>query len=130
TPPGPESFGIPLRVLFFVVGSLLIQFTVALCYYTYVEPMVYDFFTVRVSSHYKMDRTKFKRVLDLCAFTLCLVLSFIFFGRIRGIGIGSVILVLVNGVMIGVFDRFLASHVEFYPFFQILKDKLSAESAG
>lgn len=126
TPPGAESFGTPLRLVFFLIGSFLVQFTVALSYWTWIEPMVYDFFTVKVSDRFHINRTLFKRLYDLGSFLICLTLTFLFFGKIRGIGVGSVILVFFNGIGIGYCDRFLERHFDFQPTLKKLSERIKA----
>lgn len=104
----PGSQAMPLRIFYFACGTLITAFSVALCFKTYIYPQVYDYFVKGVAGHYKMDRTKFKIFFDASFFTLSLAMTLLLFcGRIEGIGIGTVITTLVNGLLIGFAEKIL-----------------------
>ena len=104
----PGSQAMPLRIFYFACGTLITAFSVALCFKTYIYPQVYDYFVKGVAGHFKKDRTKFKIFFDALFFTLSLVMTLILFsGCIEGIGIGTIITTLVNGLLIGGAEKLL-----------------------
>lgn len=106
----PGSMDLWLRILYFTVGELLTALSIALCFRTYLYPQVVDFFVVGISSHFKLNRGKFKTINDICFLAVSVVLSLCFFGKLVGIYYGTIILTLVNGPLISLmgrlFDRF------------------------
>lgn len=114
----PGSFNIILRVVFFIVAELLTAFAVALCFKTYLYPQVNDFVVKGLSTRFNLDRNKFKRIYDFMGLSISVLLSLILFKNIKGIGIGTVVLTLINGVLIGFFDKILSKLFEFNPMFK------------
>lgn len=114
----PGSFNIILRVVFFIVAELLTAFAVALCFKTYLYPQVNDFVVKGLSTRFNLDRNKFKRIYDFMCLSISVLLSLILFKNIKGIGIGTVVLTLINGVLIGFFDKILSKLFEFKPMFK------------
>lgn len=114
----PGSFNIILRVVFFIVAELLTAFAVALCFKTYLYPQVNDFIVKGLSTRFNLDRNKFKRIYDFMCLSISVLLSLILFKNIKGIGIGTIVLTLINGVLVGFFDKILSKLFEFNPMFK------------
>ncbi|MCM1308916.1 MAG: DUF6198 family protein [Butyrivibrio sp.] len=113
----PGSMQTAVRIAYLVLGMLMTAFAVALFFKTYICPQVYDYFVKAVSEKYGVKRTRFKLCFDIgCLVTAC-ALSFAFFGRLVGIGIGTVLMTLFNGALIGAFGRLLDKTVEVKPLF-------------
>lgn len=115
TPPG--SMNLPLRILMFVTGMLLTSFSVALFFKTYLFPQVYDFFVKAVSAKYEIKLPLLKTIVDLSCLTASVIMTFAFFGEIKGIGWGTLVLALLNGTVIGFFSKLLDRTFEFQPTF-------------
>lgn len=113
----PGSMGWPLRIALFVIGIPLTAFSVALSLHTYLYPQVVDFFFKAVSDHYGIERGKFKQGFDLAFLLVSLVLSFAFFGRLVGIGVGTLVAAVCNGRLIGWFNRLIERHGNIHPLF-------------
>lgn len=117
----PGSMSMVLRIVFFVLGMVMTAFAVAMSFHTYLYPQVYDFFVKGVTAHFDLNRTKFKYFFDGgCLFVAC-AMTLMFFGKFVGVGIGTIILTLLNGFLIGIFDKILTTKFEFVPFFQKLE---------
>ena len=115
TPPG--SMNLPLRIAMFVIGMILTSFSVALFFKTYLFPQVYDFFVKAVSCKYGIKLSRLKTVVDLSCLTASVIMTFAFFGEIRGIGCGTLIMALFNGTVIGFFSKLLDKAFDFQPSF-------------
>lgn len=113
TPPG--SMGMPVRIVLFACGMLLTAFSVALFYRTYLYPQVYDFFVKGVSLRYGLNMTKFKIASDVCSLAVAVVLTLIFFRRFNGIGVGTLIMTALNGLLIGAFGKLIDRLFVFRP---------------
>ena len=61
---------------------------------------------------------KFKVGYDLASFAVSLVLSLLFFGRIVGIGVGSVACAFLNGILISFWCRVIERFFDFSPRFR------------
>lgn len=113
TPPG--SMAMPLRIVFFVSGMLITALGVALSFRPYFFPQVYDFFVNALRNRFDFNLTKFKLIYDSAFLAVSVAMSLLFFGRFNGIGIGTVILTVLNGPILGLFDKLLTKYFEFYP---------------
>lgn len=115
TPPG--SMNLSLRIAMFVIGMILTSFSVALFFKTYLFPQVYDFFVKAVSCKYGIKLSRLKTIVDLSCLTASVIMTFAFFGKIRGIGWGTLIMALLNGTVIGFFSKLLDKAFDFKPTF-------------
>ena len=111
----PGSMAMQLRIVLFTGGMLLTAFSVALFYRTYLYPQVYDFFVKGVAARFSLDRTKFKIACDVASLGIAVALSLLFFHRLNGIGVGTLIMTALNGVLIGAFGKMIDRLFVFYP---------------
>ncbi len=117
-----ETLGIWWRIAFFVVGELLTALSVAMFFKSYLPPQVNDYFVMGVSERYNIKRSFFKFCFDVGCLIVALVTSLCFFGGIRGVGVGTVIITAVNGFLIGAFSKALDALFEVKPLFPKLKE--------
>lgn len=103
----PGSLPLAARICMLAAGLALTSLSIALFFRTYFYPQVYDFFVKAVSRRYGRDRGKFKIGFDFTFLALSCVLSLVLFGRIQGIGIGTIAATAFNGLMIAGFGRLL-----------------------
>ena len=109
----PGSMSMPIRIAMFLVGMILTSFSVALFFKTYLFPQVYDFFVKAVSRKYGIRLSVLKTIVDLSCLTASVIMTFAFFGEIRGIGCGTAVMALLNGTVIGAFSKLLDRTVHF-----------------
>lgn len=114
TPPG--SMALEARLLLFGAGFVLTSFSVALFFKTYLYPQVYDFFVKAVAERYGIRISLLKTIVDLSCLAASLGMTFAFFGRIQGIGWGTLLMALFNGSLIGLFSKLL-DRLDFSPVF-------------
>lgn len=119
----PGSMSMPLRITFFVVGTLITALAIAMCFRTYLYPQVYDFFVKGITERFALDQTKFKIAFDMTFLALSCVMTLLFFRKFVGIGAGTIITALVNGFLIGNFGKLLDKFVEIKPLFPELAKK-------
>lgn len=117
----PGSFALPVRLLLFAGGVLLCSFSIASFYKVYLYPQVYDFFVKMLSRRFNIALPKFKTCFDFCCLAAACVLTLAFFGRFRGIGVGTIIMTAVNGALIGFFGKVLDRFFVFEPLFPKVK---------
>ena len=111
----PGSMAMWQRIIMFVVGVLMTSLSVALFFKTYLYPQVYDFFVKGVSGKYNIKLSKFKTCFDLTCLAVSVIMTFAFFGKITGIGWGTLVMALINGSLIGMFDKLYDRIFEFKP---------------
>ncbi|MBQ3133648.1 MAG: hypothetical protein IJC17_05195 [Clostridia bacterium] len=107
TPAG--SLPLEWNILYFTIGELLTSLSIAMFFRTYIYAQVYDFFVKGITERYNLPQTKFKMAFDAIFLLLGVLLSWIFFGTIfgYGIGVGTLILTVINGALIGFFGKLL-----------------------
>lgn len=116
----PGSMATMYRLLLLGGGMLLTAVSIAICFRIYLYPQVYDFFVKGISGHFGFDQTKCKTIFDACCLILSVILSLAFFGRFHGIGIGTVVMTLCNGPLIGLCGKVLDKYIVFEPTFKKL----------
>ncbi len=103
----PGSMALWARIIMFVAGVLLTSFSVALFFKTYIYPQVYDFFVKAVSLRYGIKLSLFKTAVDLTCLTASVIMTFCFFGELRGVNWGTLVMAVFNGAIIGFFSKLL-----------------------
>ena len=95
-----------IRLTVYIAGVLLGSAGIALLFRTYLPPATYELFVKVLSRRWHIRLPVFKTAYDISSMIIAIILSFAFFGDIRGIGIASVICAFVNGTLIRMFTSF------------------------
>ena len=101
------------RVVLYIAGITICSIGISLMFHTYIKPEVYELFVKEVSDRFSININRVKIVYDISSCLLAVVISLVVFGEILGIGVGTIICVFVNGIMIGAFSKFFEKHFEF-----------------
>jgi len=104
-----------VRIPLYLMGILLCSMGISMLFHTYLAPEVYELFVKEVSKKYHKDINKFKIAYDCISCAVAVVMSFLFFHSLRGVGIGTVICALVNGMIIGQCSKFFEKYIDFSP---------------
>lgn len=94
----PQSLA--LRIALYIVGIFLCTMGIALLFCTYFTPAAYELLVKVLSRRFGWKLHIVKTVYDCFSCLLAVGLSFLLFGRLEGIGIGSVVCALCYGVLI------------------------------
>ncbi len=113
----PESLALWARILLFMGGFILTGFSVALFFKTYFYPQVYDFSVKCITARYHFKMFVVKTSVDFTMLGLGLILSFCFFGKLVGIGWGTLVMAVLNGTIIGLFSKLFDHFFDFKPAF-------------
>lgn len=113
----PGSLDMTLKIVYFICGMILTAASVAILFKTYLYPQVYDFFVRGVSEKFGIDQTKFKICYDISSLAVSVIMTLVLFGTVKGIGIGTVIMAFVNGIIIGFFGKLYDKYFDFTPTF-------------
>ncbi len=104
-----------LRIIWFIIGSLLCSLAVSLFFHTYISPEAYELIVKEFSNKFPLSINKIKTAYDCISTAVAIILSFCFFGFgvFRGVGVGTVICAIVNGFLIGKISAMLEKHFVF-----------------
>lgn len=107
--------GLTSRILFFIPGMLMCCLGVAMLFHTYIAPEVYELVVKEVADKFNCNISRVKTMYDCISCMVSVVLSFIFFGfgKFVGVNIGTVITALFNGFIIGKISGLLEREFEF-----------------
>ena len=111
------------RLLWYVLGTVLCSFSIALLFHTYLAPEAYDLFVKELSRKFGWKIDKVKTTYDCASLLISVILSFSFFGFgvFQGVKLGTLVCALVNGFLIGQFSKLLERHFDFQNRFDIEK---------
>lgn len=115
----PGSLPFYLNMIYFGLSLLLMCLAVSLFLKTYLYPQIYDFFIKGVKSRYHINQGVFKTIYDLTFLVIGIVLALTFFKTLKGfIGIGTLIMALLSGMLINLFSKILDYFFIFKPKFE------------
>ncbi len=117
------DWNVILRLAMMVLGLALSSLGVALFFKTYIAPGAYELFVKEVSGHYHLNIDRFKVIYDLSSCLVAVVLSLTVFHTLfgRGIGLGTLLVAVGNGFIIGLFSKGLDRCFDFYDRFPFAK---------
>ena len=124
------SLPLPVRILYFIGGTVLCAACIALFFHTYLYPQIYDFFVKGVSARFHLNRTRFKIIYDASFLVIACAMSLVLFHKFVGVGVGTLITTAVNGVLIGFFDKVLDKYFDFTPWLPRLAAHFALEKGA
>jgi uncharacterized membrane protein YczE len=87
------------------LGLVICSIGVSLLLHTYFPPEAYEIFVKEISEKFHFSFDKTKTVYDCCSYVLSIILSLCLFSSFVGINWGTIVCALLNGVLIGTFNR-------------------------
>lgn len=112
---------LPGRILAFVAGQLLITFSVALVFRSYMPAQLPECIVMELSQRYGWTLSKVKLAVDGISLLLSFTLSLVLTGGFTGVGIGTVIITATNAPLITLWGKLLDRLMEFDPAFPRLR---------
>ena len=107
-----ESNTMVERIILFIIGSIIISIGVAGLMKSNYPILPFDTFVKEITMTKNIKYSKFKTGFDLTCFTSSVILSLIFFGRVKGLGLGTLISALVLGSTIGLSLDIMDKYIE------------------
>jgi len=89
-----------LRIVMYLLGVGMCVAGISLLFRSYFPPAAYELFVKELAKSLKKPVHVMKTVYDCASCVLAVVLALVFFGRLEGIGIGTVLCALCYGVLI------------------------------
>lgn len=102
-----------MRIILFCISLVCCAFGVSCFFHTYVAPAAHELFVKELALGWKKDINKTKTTYDIILCVISIILNLVFFGGFKGIGTGTVVTALVNGLLIARITAFLEKHFEF-----------------
>ena len=94
-----------LRIAAYAVGFCLGAAGVAALFIPYFPPGLYEVFVKEIVDRRKGRLGVVKTVYDVCSLLVAVAMSLLIFGKLRGIGVGTVICAFLNGTLIDLFGK-------------------------
>lgn len=110
-----------VRILMMIIGLFVVTAGVSLLFNTYISPEAYELLVKEVSRKTGIDTGKMKIIYDLSSLVLSLLLSVLFFGLpdLVGIGIGTLVSAVFNGILIAAYLKFYRKFFDFKDIFKL-----------
>lgn len=115
-----------LQAVLYGVGVVLCCGGLAFLFSSYLPPEAYELFVKELSRKLKKPIHIVKTIYDCCSLVLAVALSLLFFGTLRGIGIGTVICAFLYGPLISLFQKLYGRRLQFtdkFPLRKYLEEK-------
>lgn len=96
-----------LRICLYILGVLMCTMGIALLFHTYFPPAAYELLVKVLSQRFGWKVHVVKTVYDCTSCVLAAVLSLLLFGRLEGVGIGTVVCALIYGLLIRLSTKLL-----------------------
>ena len=93
------------RILAYSVGALICCASLSLLFTSYLPPEAYEMFVKEIAHRFKKPVHKMKMFYDYGSLAVAIILSLVFFGKLLGIGIGTVVCTIVFGFIIRGFQK-------------------------
>lgn len=118
----PENT-LAIRILWYILGTVLCSFAVSLFFHTYLSPEAYELIVKEIAQKFNFNINKVKTSYDCISVVLGIIMSFSFFGFgvFKGVGVGTIFCALINGFLIGRFSKLLEKYFDFKNKFKIQK---------
>lgn len=111
------------QILLFVFGELITALAIALYFRTNLPLQVYELFVTQISDTYSLHQDKVKMINDIVYFISSVLLTLILTHTLNGIGVGTIIITLVNAPLIAFFGKLLDKIFIFDSLFKSSKSK-------
>lgn len=109
---------IPFRILYFITSCIIICFGIALSNRCKMPIIPTDLFPREVSAITGIRYSKIKVPFDVICLFITAILTFVFTGRIMGLGIGTVLAAFTMGKTIGFIGDLIDKHFVFASFIE------------
>ncbi|MBQ6614148.1 MAG: hypothetical protein IIX18_02390 [Clostridia bacterium] len=115
---------ITARIIAFVLSEIITAFAIA-CYFRTDMPLpVYELVVSEISKCYKIEINKVKQTNDIIMLVLSVMFALLLNRSFAGIGVGTIIITLINASLIAFIGKLLDKYFDFSPRFPKLIELL------
>ena len=112
---GVHAETLPGRLALYLAGLLSLALGIAFAFRSYLPCQMHEMFVKTVAAHKKWDQNKLKIIYDWICLAVSLTLTLCFFGKLVGIGLGTVLCTAINGPLIALWGKVLDRCFNFDP---------------
>lgn len=98
---------LPLRVLLFALGVSITSLAIAFYFRTDLPLQAYELLVSEIADKFALDKNKVKQANDACYLAGSVLLALILNRSLKGVGLGTVVITLVNAPLIAFFGKIL-----------------------
>lgn len=113
------------RIISFIVGEVITAFSIACLFRTTLPLQIHELIVTEIADKFKIREERVKFANDVILLAVSVILALLLNHSLDGIGVGTVIITIVNAPLIRVFGHFLDKHFEFEAAFPNVTHKLS-----
>ena len=95
------------RILAFISGELALTIAIAFLFRTTMPVQIYELAVNEISEKWSIEKSKVKQVFDIFMLFLSVVLALVLNGSLQGLGIGTIIITIVNAPLIKFFGEII-----------------------
>lgn len=96
-----------VRILCFAAGEVITALAIAFYFKTDMPLQIYELLVTQIADKWKLTTARVKQANDIIMFVLSTVLAFALTGGFNGVGIGTIVITLVNAPLIQLFSKLL-----------------------
>ena len=111
------------RIIYFIMSYFIISFGIALSNRCGLPIIPTDLFPRELSSIIKVSYSKIKITCDVTCLLTTAIITFVFLGHIKGLGIGTIFSALTMGKAVAIIGKILDKKLEFVPYVKKLFHK-------
>ena len=129
---GTQAFSeLHLQIIFMALGALITAIAIALSLRSFMPQQGYDMFVYEVAHEKNLNINKVKWAYDIISLTLAIGLMLVLFGKfdLSLIGVGTVVLTIINTPLIAFFGSLLDKVFDFSPAFPKVAEKVFSYKA-
>lgn len=109
---------LPFRVLYFAISYLIIAFGIALSNRCKMPIVPTDLFPRELSKITGITYPRIKVSFDVICLIITTLITAVFLGHVKGLGVGTILAAFTMGKVIGVIGDWMDQHVIFVSFFE------------
>ncbi len=99
--------GMPARIAAFAAGTIITAAAIAMFFRTTLPLQVYELVVTEIAERYRINKDKVKQWNDIVMLVISLAFALILTGGFNGVGVGTIIITLVNATLIRLFGKLL-----------------------
>lgn len=99
--------GMPARIAAFAAGTVITAAAIAMFFRTTLPLQVYELVVTEIADRYRINKDKVKQWNDIVMLVISLAFALILTGGFNGVGVGTIIITLVNATLIRLFGKLL-----------------------
>ena len=116
-----------VRILCFAAGECITALAIAFYFRTSLPLQIHELLVTEISDRFQLSAHKVKVAEDTVMLIISLLFALLLNGSWQGIGIGTIIITLVNATQISLFGKLLDRYFEFDPAFPRITSWLSSK---